>query len=164
MITVTFFLISNPATFTFPVEVKIADTADTALCSTPRELGFLPVEVNASDTRNKSDKSALKGVAGKLSNSIRELATNTAIGVGVDGKPKRVRTMMCLMLRSRTVCRRVKGVGPTIWAPVSNVMDVDTSHYKTTNSCRCYRVVGERLSSEYYTCNSCVNVAGNLMV
>lgn len=55
-----------------------------------RELGFLPVEVNASDTRNKSDKSALKGVAGKLSNSIRELATNTAIGVGTDGKPKRV--------------------------------------------------------------------------
>jgi hypothetical protein len=48
------------------------------------------VEVNASDTRNKSDKSALKGVGGKLSNSIRELATNTAIGVGTDGKPKRV--------------------------------------------------------------------------
>ena len=56
-----------------------------------RELGFLPVEVNASDTRNKSDKSALKGIGGKLSNGIRELATNTAISKGPDGKPARVR-------------------------------------------------------------------------
>ena len=53
------------------------------------------MEVNASDTRNKSDKSALKGVAGKLSNAIRELATNTAIGVGADGKAKRVCPTLC---------------------------------------------------------------------
>jgi hypothetical protein len=64
-----------------------------------RELGFLPVEVNASDTRNKSDKSALKGVGGKLSNGIRELATNTAISTGPDGKPARVR-------RGRNGCRK----------------------------------------------------------
>ena len=56
-----------------------------------RELGFLAVEVNASDTRNKADNSALKGIGGKLANSIKELATNTAIGTGYDGKRKRVR-------------------------------------------------------------------------
>jgi len=55
-----------------------------------RELGFTPVEVNASDTRNKADNSALKGVAAKLANSIKELATNTAIGMGADHKPKKV--------------------------------------------------------------------------
>ena len=48
------------------------------------------MEVNASDTRNKADASALKGVAAKLANSIKELATNTAIGLGTDHKPKRV--------------------------------------------------------------------------
>lgn len=48
------------------------------------------MEVNASDTRNKADASALKGVAAKLANSIKELATNTAIGLGADHKPKRV--------------------------------------------------------------------------
>jgi len=55
-----------------------------------RELGFTPVEVNASDTRNKADNSALKGVGAKLANSIKELATNTAIGMGADHKPKKV--------------------------------------------------------------------------
>lgn len=55
-----------------------------------RELGFTPVEVNASDTRNKADNSALKGVGAKLANSIKELATNTAIGAGADHKPKKV--------------------------------------------------------------------------
>ena len=55
-----------------------------------RELGFTPVEVNASDTRNKADNSALKGIGAKLANSIKELATNTAIGMGADHKPKKV--------------------------------------------------------------------------
>lgn len=55
-----------------------------------RELGFTPVEVNASDTRNKADSSALKGIGAKLANSIKELATNTAIGMGADHKPKKV--------------------------------------------------------------------------
>ena len=55
-----------------------------------RELGFTPVEVNASDTRNKADNSALKGVGAKLANTIKELATNTAIGMGADHKPKKV--------------------------------------------------------------------------
>lgn len=55
-----------------------------------RSLGFLPVEVNASDTRNKSDNNTSAGINGKLANSIKELATNRAIGVGSDGKPKKV--------------------------------------------------------------------------
>lgn len=55
-----------------------------------RELGFQAVEVNASDTRNKADTSALKGVGGKLANSIRELATNAAVGRAADGSVKRV--------------------------------------------------------------------------
>ncbi len=49
------------------------------------------MEVNASDTRNKSDTKVKGGIGGKLSNAIRELATNCAIGAGADGKPKRVR-------------------------------------------------------------------------
>ena len=48
------------------------------------------MEVNASDTRNKADASALKGVGAKLANSIKELSTNSAIGLGADDKPKRV--------------------------------------------------------------------------
>ena len=56
-----------------------------------RELGFIPVEVNASDTRNKADKSAKAGMGGKLSNAIKELANNTALGVAQDGRRKRVR-------------------------------------------------------------------------
>lgn len=58
--------------------------------ASPRELGFLPVEVNASDTRNKSDAKVKAGIGGKLSNAVRELATNSAIGAGTDGRPKRV--------------------------------------------------------------------------
>jgi hypothetical protein len=48
------------------------------------------VEVNASDTRNKSDAKVKAGIGGKLSNAVRELATNSAIGAGADGRPKRV--------------------------------------------------------------------------
>ena len=44
-----------------------------------RECGFEPIEVNASDTRSKSDNKIGKGVGGKLSNMIREMSTNSAI-------------------------------------------------------------------------------------
>ncbi|KAL4547680.1 hypothetical protein Ndes2526B_g06915 [Nannochloris sp. 'desiccata'] len=44
-----------------------------------KELGYYPVEVNASDTRSKADASVLKGVAGKVSNSMKELTTNMAM-------------------------------------------------------------------------------------
>lgn len=51
------------------------------------------MEVNASDTRNKADKSAKTGMGGKLSNTIKELVNNTALGVARDGHRKRVRPM-----------------------------------------------------------------------
>jgi len=47
-----------------------------------RELGLDVVEVNASDARNKSDKKVKGGIDGKLSNRMKELVTNTAIGDG----------------------------------------------------------------------------------
>ncbi len=55
-----------------------------------RELGFIPVEVNASDTRNKADKSAKGGMAGKLANNIKELANNRALTSGAQGEEKKV--------------------------------------------------------------------------
>lgn len=55
------------------------------------------MEVNASDTRNKADKSAKVGMGGKLSNGIKELANNTALGVGQDGHRKRVRCALSAM-------------------------------------------------------------------
>ena len=61
-----------------------------------RELGLIPVEVNASDTRNKADKSAKAGMGGKLSNAIKELANNTALGLTEDGHRKRV---CCALMR-----------------------------------------------------------------
>jgi len=74
--------------FAFTEAGNAAMLSNIAVCH--RELGFTPVEVNASDTRNKADNSALKGVGAKLANSIKELATNTAIGMGADHKPKKV--------------------------------------------------------------------------
>ena len=44
-----------------------------------RAVGFSVVEVNASDTRNKSDTNVRAGVNNKLSNMVRELTTNTAV-------------------------------------------------------------------------------------
>lgn len=48
------------------------------------------MEVNASDTRNKSDSKITAGIGGKLANAIKELATNTAIGKDASGKRKKV--------------------------------------------------------------------------
>ncbi|EIE19443.1 RFC1-domain-containing protein, partial [Coccomyxa subellipsoidea C-169] len=59
-----------------------------------RELGFIPVEVNASDTRNKADKSAKGGMAGKLANNIKELANNRALTSGAQGEEKK----LCLIM------------------------------------------------------------------
>ena len=61
------------------------------VCWCCRELGFIPVEVNASDTRNKADKSAKGGMAGKLANNIKELANNRALTSGAQGEEKMVR-------------------------------------------------------------------------
>ena len=56
------------------------------------------MEVNASDTRNKADKDALKGVGAKLANSIKELATNAAIDMGQDNRPKKVMQNLTMTL------------------------------------------------------------------
>lgn len=60
-----------------------------AACS---KLGYEVVEVNASDTRNKSDPKGKGGIAGKTANRIRELVTNSAIG-GANGARKQVLIM-----------------------------------------------------------------------
>lgn len=52
-----------------------------------RKCGFEVVEVNASDTRNKSDTKLKDGINGKLSNKIKELVNNTSILLV--GAPKR---------------------------------------------------------------------------
>lgn len=47
-------------------------------------------QVNASDSRGKADSSVLKGVAGKLANSVKELSTNRAISYDKQGRRKKV--------------------------------------------------------------------------
>ena len=59
-----------------------------------RELGYEPVEVNASDARGKADSSVLKGVGGKLANSIKELSTNSAVSYDISGRKRR----LCLIM------------------------------------------------------------------
>ena len=50
-----------------------------------KELGFAAIEVNASDTRGKSDGHRNKGLQGKMSNQIREMITNRAMTLGGGG-------------------------------------------------------------------------------
>ena len=59
-----------------------------------RELGYEPVEVNASDARGKADSSVLKGVSGKLANSIKELSTNASVQYDRAGQRRR----LCLIM------------------------------------------------------------------
>lgn len=58
-----------------------------------RECGYEPVEVNASDTRSKSDSDILKGIGGKLSNAVREMSTNASICFQQANKKK-----LCLIM------------------------------------------------------------------
>ncbi|WIA10344.1 hypothetical protein OEZ85_010536 [Tetradesmus obliquus] len=58
-----------------------------------RELGFQVVEVNASDTRSKSDAKAGGGMAGKLSNVVREMVTSTALAAASGVKRRQVLVM-----------------------------------------------------------------------
>ena len=55
-----------------------------------RALGYQPVEINASDTRNKADSKITGGMGGKLANAVKEMCTNTAIGTDAQGRRKRV--------------------------------------------------------------------------
>ena len=58
-----------------------------------RELGFEPIEVNASDARGKSDSSALKGVGGKLANVVKALVTNHNVSFNTTNRKK-----LCLVM------------------------------------------------------------------
>ena len=46
------------------------------------------VEMNASDTRNKSDAKIKDGMGGKSSNIVREMTTNTNLA-GIGGRSRR---------------------------------------------------------------------------
>lgn len=59
-----------------------------------RECGYEPIEVNASDTRSKSDSSVLKGIGGKLSNTIREMSTNASLNL----QGSRNKQKLCLIM------------------------------------------------------------------
>ncbi|KAK3242089.1 replication factor C subunit 1 [Cymbomonas tetramitiformis] len=45
-------------------------------------LGFETMEINASDTRGKSEKDVEGGVGGRLMNQVREMVTNRSMGLG----------------------------------------------------------------------------------
>lgn len=79
-------------------------TAALCLC---RELGLTPVEVNASDSRGKADASVLKGVGGKLANSIKELSTNAAVSFSAGGRRDKVGR--CLDVVLRVCCGQRRG-------------------------------------------------------
>ncbi len=53
------------------------------------------LQVNASDTRGKSDASVLKGVGGKLANAVKELSTNRAVSYDKEGRRKKVGGHCC---------------------------------------------------------------------
>ena len=58
-----------------------------------RELGFEPVEVNASDARGKSDSNTLNGMGGKLANVVKELVTNHKMSFNTTERKK-----ICLVM------------------------------------------------------------------
>ena len=59
-------------------------------------LGFTVIEVNASDTRNKSDKAVKGGIGGKQSNSLKELVTSNTINVAGGCIRERGKTMLLM--------------------------------------------------------------------
>ena len=78
------------------------------------------MEVNASDTRNKADKGAKTGVAGKLSNQIKVLVGNTALGTAADGTKKRVcpAALLHFTRRSPHLCLAAAGSAAKVVGPV----------------------------------------------
>ena len=82
----------------------------------------MPVEVNASDTRNKADKSAKTGMGGKLSNAIKELANNTALNMAQDGRRKKVRPASHALLPPSQSCH-----APVLYLPLGSSMHADKS-------------------------------------
>ena len=62
-----------------------------SLCSwLLRECGYDVVEVNASDTRSKADVKSGTGIAGKLSNIVKEMVTSTSIAGSSGAKRRQV--------------------------------------------------------------------------
>jgi len=50
-------------------------------------VGYEVVEVNTSDSRNASDKGIKGGISGKVNNRVKELVTNTPLGLGAAASP-----------------------------------------------------------------------------
>lgn len=58
-------------------------------------LGYVTVEVNASDSRGKADGKIEKGIGGSTANSIKELVSNEALSVKMD-RPKHQKTVLIM--------------------------------------------------------------------
>ncbi|KAL1816445.1 hypothetical protein DCAR_0520842 [Daucus carota subsp. sativus] len=58
-------------------------------------LGYVTVEVNASDSRGKADGKIEKGIGGSTANSIKELVSNEALSVKMD-RPKHQKTVLVM--------------------------------------------------------------------
>lgn len=58
-------------------------------------LGFQAVEVNASDTRGKADIKIQKGIGGSTANSIKELVSNSALGLTLNC-PQQTKTVLIM--------------------------------------------------------------------
>lgn len=56
-------------------------------------LGYVALEVNASDTRGKSDSNVKNGIGGKTSNTIKEMISNRSLGFGSKSERKAVLIM-----------------------------------------------------------------------
>ena len=73
---------------------------------TPHRPCTFALQVNASDSRGKSDASVLKGVGGKLANAVKEMSTNTALSVDAQGQRKKVRAPLRPPARPAPPCPR----------------------------------------------------------
>ncbi|KAL8147962.1 hypothetical protein AgCh_005334 [Apium graveolens] len=58
-------------------------------------LGYITVEVNASDSRGKANGNIEKGIGGSTANSIKELVSNEALSVKMD-RPKHQKTVLIM--------------------------------------------------------------------
>ncbi|KAK2975641.1 hypothetical protein RJ640_021086 [Escallonia rubra] len=58
-------------------------------------LGFVTIEVNASDSRGKADAKIDKGIGGSTANSIKELVSNEALNVNMD-RSKHPKTVLIM--------------------------------------------------------------------
>ncbi|GAB2280157.1 replication factor C subunit 1 [Dionaea muscipula] len=59
-------------------------------------LGFLAIEVNASDNRGKADAKIGKGISGSMSNSVKELVSNESMSVDDRCRSKHQKTVLIM--------------------------------------------------------------------